>query len=128
MRRFLFAGRDRWVYLFQYQQHSKYLLAYLFARRSSREYQLDWIFTNGGNVSVSVSVGSCSNSQGLEFGIIENCQCSKPIACYSNPCVPPGGTATINANLAKCVEYYLWIDGCNGDVCDFTINTTGCFT
>lgn len=87
----------------------------------------NWIgfFTNGGNVSVSVSVGSCSNSQGLEFGIIENCQCSKPIACYSNPCVPPGGTATINANLAKCVEYYLWIDGCNGDVCDFTINTTG---
>jgi len=87
----------------------------------------NWIgfFTNGGNVSVTLSVGSCSNSQGLEFGIIENCHCSKPIACQSSPCVPPGGSATINANLSKCVQYYLWIDGCNGDVCDFTINTSG---
>ena len=81
--------------------------------------------SNGGNVSITLSVGSCSNSQGLEFGIIEDCKCARPIACHSNPCVAPGNSQTITTNLGKCGEYYLWIDGCNGDVCDFTINTSG---
>ncbi|MFZ1255382.1 MAG: hypothetical protein WAR77_03475 [Saprospiraceae bacterium] len=80
---------------------------------------------NGGNASVTITVGTCSNSQGLEFGILGYCKCAHQVVCRSNPCIPPGAVETVNATLYQCTEYYLWVDGCNGDICDFTINTTG---
>ncbi|MBK9108471.1 MAG: hypothetical protein IPM92_08890 [Saprospiraceae bacterium] len=80
---------------------------------------------NGGNVSITLDVGACNNNQGLEFGILRGCNCSTPVGCKSLPCVSPGSSWTINASVQKCVSYYLWIDGCNADVCDFTISTTG---
>lgn len=85
-----------------------------------------WAFyTMGGPISITLNNGTCNTGQGLEFGIWGDGQCEEQVACHSNPCVPPGGVATINANLAACRIYYFWIDGCNGDVCDFTLNTTG---
>lgn len=85
-----------------------------------------WGFTgNSGNVSVTLNTGSCANNQGLEFGLLQGCNCGHSVGCKSVPCVSPGGSAMISASLQKCVSYYLWVDGCNGDVCDFTISTVG---
>ena len=85
-----------------------------------------WGFaTDGGNVTITLSVGGCSNSLGLEFGVWGNCQCGEEIVCQSNPCTLPGTTKSVSFNTTPCKPYYLWIDGCNGDVCDFTINTIG---
>lgn len=81
--------------------------------------------TLGGSTSISINVSSCSNAQGLLFGIWGDCVCGQEIGCHSNPCIPSGGTATITANLISCKTYFLWVDGCNGDVCNFTINTSG---
>ncbi len=85
-----------------------------------------WGFTgNGNNVSITLNAGSCANSQGLEFGVLLNCKCASSVACKSNPCVPPGGSATLTFNTQQCAKYYLWVDGCNADICDFTIQTAG---
>ncbi len=85
-----------------------------------------WGFAgNGASVTITINVGTCTNSQGLEFGVLRNCKCTSPVACKSVPCVPPGGSESITAILDPCVQYFLWVDGCNGDVCDFTIQTTG---
>lgn len=83
-----------------------------------------WAFVcNGGEVSITLTIGSCTNGQGLQFGIWGDCTCGEDIVCSSIPCVPPGSVQVINAHLKACKTYYLWVDGCSGDVCDFTINT-----
>ncbi len=85
-----------------------------------------WGFiTNGGPVSITMNVGNCSLGQGLEYGILKNCSCGEAVVCRSNPCIAPGTQETITANFSKCGQYFLWIDGCNADVCDFTLSTTG---
>lgn len=85
-----------------------------------------WGFVgNGGSASITLSVGTCTSSQGLEFGILSNCKCSQSLACKSVPCVAPGSSFTLTAGFQKCVAYYLWVDGCDGDICDFTISTSG---
>ncbi|MBK8955907.1 MAG: T9SS type A sorting domain-containing protein [Saprospiraceae bacterium] len=85
-----------------------------------------WAFvTQGGNITLSLSIGGCVTSQGLQFGIWEDCSCGTEILCRSIPCVPPGAEERFTVNLQACKMYYLWVDGCSGDVCDFTLSTQG---
>lgn len=85
-----------------------------------------WGFvTQGGTFTITLNVGNCANNQGLEYGIYSNCACSGEVICRSIPCIAPNSISVASAALNPCKTYYLWIDGCNGDVCDFTINTSG---
>lgn len=85
-----------------------------------------WGFvTNGGNITITMDIGGCPSSQGLQFGIWGDCICKEEISCRSIPCIPPNSSATVNVNLTACKTYYLWVDGCSGDVCDFTLHTSG---
>ncbi|MBK8448776.1 MAG: hypothetical protein IPL42_01620 [Saprospiraceae bacterium] len=85
-----------------------------------------WGFvTEGGNVTMTLTIGSCNTGQGLQFGIWGDCLCEEEIVCRSNPCSIPNSVNTVSANLQPCKTYYFWIDGCNGDFCDFTISTSG---
>jgi hypothetical protein len=85
-----------------------------------------WGFvTRGGNVTITVTIGACTTNQGAQFGIWGDCFCGEEVACHSIPCAPPGSVTTINADLVPCKTYYLWVDGCSGDICDFTLNTVG---
>ncbi|MBK8955858.1 MAG: gliding motility-associated C-terminal domain-containing protein [Saprospiraceae bacterium] len=85
-----------------------------------------WGFvTQGGNVTITLTIGGCTTSQGLQYGVWGDCNCSQEVACRSIPCVPPGSVEIINANLEPCKTYYLWVDGCSGDICDFTLSTSG---
>ncbi|MBV6472354.1 MAG: hypothetical protein JPMHGGIA_00610 [Saprospiraceae bacterium] len=86
-----------------------------------------WGFvTQGGDITITLDVGACSFvHQGLQYGIRGDCHCSEDVACLSIPCIPPNSVWKINANLIPCKTYYLWIDGCSGDVCDFTLYTSG---
>ncbi|MFZ1422196.1 MAG: hypothetical protein WAS55_00110 [Saprospiraceae bacterium] len=83
------------------------------------------LVSEGGNVTISLTIGSCQVFQGLQFGIWGDCQCGEEIICKSIPCAPPNSVQTINASLTPCKTYYFWIDGCSADLCDFTINTIG---
>ncbi|MGB3227112.1 MAG: YCF48-related protein [Saprospiraceae bacterium] len=85
-----------------------------------------WGFVSqGGNCTISITTGSCITSQGIQYGIWGDCNCGEEIACNSIPCAPPFSITKINVNLLPCKTYYFWIDGCSGDICDFTINTSG---
>lgn len=85
-----------------------------------------WGFVSqGGTVTITLTIGSCADLQGLEFGLWGDCNCSEEVACRSIPCVPPGSVEVISAHLKACKTYYLWVDGCSGDICDFTLNTSG---
>lgn len=83
-----------------------------------------WAFNSkGGEVSISITTGLCQKNMGLEFGIMDDCPCGKHIAGKYNPCLAAKSVQKITINLTACKTYYLWVDGCSGDVCDFTINT-----
>jgi len=85
-----------------------------------------WSFVSGGGpITITLNVGSCSQNQGLQLGLWGDCNCSEEIACHTNPCVTPGSSYTINANLTPCQAYLFWINGCQGDLCDFTLTTSG---
>lgn len=85
-----------------------------------------WAFvTRGGDVTITLIVGGCITAQGLQFGIWGDCVCGEEIACRSLPCILPNSIQTINVNLKACKTYYLWVDGCSGDICDFTLQTAG---
>ncbi|MCC6815420.1 MAG: T9SS type A sorting domain-containing protein [Saprospiraceae bacterium] len=84
-----------------------------------------WAFvTDGGNVCVTITFSNCTvNGTGVEFGIWGDCNCGQSIFCDRN-CNGPG-KKTACGNLEPCKTYYLFVDGCTGDVCNFTINTSG---
>ena len=45
-----------------------------------------------------------------------------------HPVIPP--TFTLSGRTVSCEAYYVWVDGCNGDVCTYTmsVNTHRRFT
>ncbi len=83
-----------------------------------------WAFvTQGGQVSVTITYSNCSvNASGVQMGIWGDCSCHESIIC-SPACNGPG-SYSLSGNLTPCKVYYFFVDGCNGDVCDFCITTT----
>jgi hypothetical protein len=85
-----------------------------------------WGFvSSGGNAVITLKIGNCIVNRGLEFGIWGDCVCGEEVVCRSEPCIPSNSINTVNVNLVPCKTYYLWVDGCGGDICDFTLNTKG---
>ncbi|HRG33779.1 MAG TPA: hypothetical protein PLN76_10925 [Saprospiraceae bacterium] len=84
-----------------------------------------WAFIcDGGPVSITMTFSNCSvNGTGVQMGIWGDCNCSESIDCSFN-CVG-AGSFTLSGNLIACKTYYLFVDGCSGDVCDFKISTSG---
>ncbi|MEP7196828.1 MAG: T9SS type A sorting domain-containing protein [Saprospiraceae bacterium] len=84
-----------------------------------------WAFvTKGGNVCITVTFSNCSvNGTGVQFGIWGDCDCGESIFC--DPACSGPGTKQACGVLEACKTYYLFVDGCTGDVCDFTITTSG---
>ncbi|MBK8406289.1 MAG: hypothetical protein IPL25_20190 [Saprospiraceae bacterium] len=84
-----------------------------------------WAFVcDGGPVTITITFSNCSvNGSGVQMGIWGDCDCNKSIVC--NPACNGPGSFTISGNLTACKTYYLFVDGCSGDVCDFTLTTTG---
>ncbi|MFN8281038.1 MAG: hypothetical protein U0V49_12240 [Saprospiraceae bacterium] len=84
-----------------------------------------WGFvTNGGNICITIEFSNCSVvGTGVQMGVYGDCSCRDTIACFSD-CQGPG-KYQICGNLEPCKTYYLFVDGCSGDVCDFTLRTSG---
>lgn len=84
-----------------------------------------WAFvTSGGNVCITLTFSNCTvNNTGVQFGIWGDCSCGESVFCDPY-CLGPG-TRQACGNLTACKTYYLFVDGCTGDVCDFTLNTDG---
>jgi hypothetical protein len=89
-----------------------------------------WAFVaQGGSVTITINYNGCyipggGVATGLEFGIVRHCECSGQVLC-NKTCAGSSGTMSSTVSLVACGLYYLWIDGCNGDVCNYTINISG---
>jgi len=86
-----------------------------------------WAFLgDSGEATIKLIVGNCSKGQGLEWGIWGSCSCTDEVLCHANPCIAPNHIDSAQIlNLEPCKVYYLWIDGCSADVCDFTLQISG---
>jgi gliding motility-associated-like protein len=84
-----------------------------------------WAFVcDGGPVTLSLTFTNCSvNGTGVQMGVWGDCNCIESIVC--NPACNGPGKYTLAGNLTACKTYYLFVDGCSGDICDFTIETSG---
>lgn len=82
-----------------------------------------WAFaSNGGNVCLTIEFSNCSVlGSGIQFGLYGSCDCKDTVFCHSD-CTGPG-KYQLCGQLDPCKTYYFFVDGCSGDVCDFTINT-----
>ena len=84
-----------------------------------------WAFvTNGGSICITISFSDCRVTwQGVQMGIYTDCSFSSAVVC--NPACNGPGSYQLCGTLTACKTYYLFVDGCNGDVCDFILATTG---
>jgi hypothetical protein len=89
-----------------------------------------WAFVSeGGNIVINVNYGGCTNPygaapSGMQMGLVGGCDCSHPVSCHTN-CNGSSGSFTITGFLVPCKTYFFWVNGCNGDECNFTISTSG---
>ncbi|MEP7195456.1 MAG: hypothetical protein ABI851_02990 [Saprospiraceae bacterium] len=84
-----------------------------------------WAFVGkAGMVCIEIEFSNCSvTGNGVQMGIYGDCTCSLPVVCNS-ACNGPG-KYQLCGTLEACKTYYLFVDGCTGDVCDFTLRTNG---
>ncbi|NOT38241.1 MAG: hypothetical protein HOP11_12785 [Saprospiraceae bacterium] len=84
-----------------------------------------WAFiTEGGPITIKIEVSNCSvTGTGVQIGIWTDCSCTDSVACFSS--CNSASSIEIKANLNACQKYYLFVDGCTQDVCDFVISTVG---
>lgn len=85
-----------------------------------------WSFTGAGgalSITVSYDLALCESGKGLQAGIFEgNCNGSTIWDCNSECDL---SQFTLSGQTKPCKAYYLWIDGCEGDWCRFTLSVSG---
>ena len=72
------------------------------------------------DLSITVGTSNCSND-GIEIGLVAECGDSECIA--GDRGCPVGNTLFLTTSALQVGEvYYIWLDGCAGDQCDFDID------
>ena len=80
-----------------------------------------WAFKGNGKtitISFSFNLADCLYNNGIEAGVLDDCGANEVdcnIDCNT-------GSFSLIIPSIKCHEYYLWVDGCDADVCDYTID------
>ena len=85
-----------------------------------------WAFVGAGGplqLEFNLDLGACRDGQGIQAGVFEgNCAGTRVWDCNANCNV---GNFVLAGNTVACEIYYLWVDGCNSDVCTYTLNVAG---
>lgn len=85
-----------------------------------------WAFSGqGGPFSITFNVDptQCQNNTGIQAGLFTVCTGAGVLDCYAD-CL--ANSFTLNASPGyPCAVIYLWVDGCGGDVCPYTISVSG---
>ena len=85
-----------------------------------------WAFIGAGgalNLTFNFDINSCEIPFGIQAGVFEgNCDGSVVWDCNAS-CNT--STFTLSGATQKCEIYYVWVDGCNGDVCTYNISVNG---
>ncbi|MEP7196394.1 MAG: T9SS type A sorting domain-containing protein [Saprospiraceae bacterium] len=84
-----------------------------------------WNFLgHNGQACVTITVGNCNiNGQGLQIGVTGGDCCENFLYCDVN-CLN-SGSKSFCFPLFSCNTYKLFINGCSGDACDFSLQTSG---
>ena len=81
-----------------------------------------WAFVAGANTTtLRISAYNCTlvgGQQGIQAGIYTDCSYNVPIFCQPGCWV---GEQTLSGFTIPCQTYYVFIDGCNGSECDYTV-------
>ncbi len=76
------------------------------------------------DVSLMISYGNCTQGNGVQAGIVANCFDLENSSIVCEGRCPNFQSYTLDAyGLEIGRIYYLWLDGCAGAACDYTINT-----
>lgn len=85
-----------------------------------------WAFIGAGgalNLTFNFDINSCEIGQGIQAGVFEgDCAGSRIWDCNAS-CNT--STFTLSGVTTPCEIYYVWVDGCNGDVCTYTMSVNG---
>jgi len=75
------------------------------------------------SLTLNFDPASCEDGQGIQAGVFEgDCSGSNIWDCNAS-CNT--STFTLSGIVEPCQVYYFWVDGCNGDVCTYTISVSG---
>ena len=85
-----------------------------------------WAFVGNGlplTLTFNFDPASCEIPFGIQAGVFEaSCDGSQVWDCNAS-CNT--STFSLSGPTQKCEIYYVWVDGCNGDVCTYTISVNG---
>ncbi|MFZ1514983.1 MAG: T9SS type A sorting domain-containing protein [Saprospiraceae bacterium] len=87
-------------------------------------HNLGWwsFYTPGGKHNFEIEFDNCTvNGTGVQFGIYTDCSFSENVVC--DPSCNGPGKKSFSAVLEPFKLYYMFVDGCEADVCDFIIKT-----
>lgn len=83
-----------------------------------------WGDGNPMGIQITVDPASCMGTTigciGIQAGIIQDCLNGGSVACIAD-CGVSTNILQLQFQSMPCQKYYLWIDGCCGDVCNFII-------
>ncbi len=89
-----------------------------------------WAFIGGGNtitLSFNYDSADCKNYNdsntcvvGIQAGVLGECG-DAPVACNASCCVE---VFELRFFAEFCKVYYVWVDGCNADVCNYTMGVS----
>jgi len=85
-----------------------------------------WAFiANGGVLSITFNfdITGCENGQGIQAGVFTRfCDGQNIFDCDAS-CNT--STFSLTGATKPCETYYVWVDGCNSDVCTYTMTVNG---
>lgn len=85
-----------------------------------------WAFVGSGgplNLTFNFDINNCVDNMGIQAGVFEgNCDGTRIWDCNA---ACNTSTFTLSGVTIACEIYYVWVDGCNGDVCDYTMSVAG---
>ena len=83
-----------------------------------------WAFAGyKGQICITVTTISCANNKGMQFGVYEDECCYRNVACNLN--CQTNGSKTLCFDNDYCRILYFFVNGCDGDICDFSLSVTG---
>lgn len=81
----------------------------------------------GGNYSIRINPTGCSSGSaglsGIQVGLYSDCSFSESVFCSGGCNISP--IEISSSVLVEGQTYYMFIDGCGGDVCSYSIDITG---
>lgn len=86
-----------------------------------------WAFRSpGGKVNLKLSIQECNPVQeGMQVGIWADCNCGESLVCQSE--CNNSKEIILTTDLNPCKTYYLFINGCNGALCNFSFSVQADF-